>query len=42
MLDVLILFLVIILLPSVLWILFVAGALILGTVISIFDLRKKE
>ncbi len=42
MLDVLILFLVIILLPSVLWILFITAALIIGTVVAIFDMGKKE
>lgn len=42
MLDILILFLVIILLPSVIWILFISAAFIIGTVMSIFDLRNKS
>ena len=42
MIDVLILFLVIILLPSVIWVLFISAVLIVGAVAAIFDIGDKR
>ena len=42
MFDILILLLIIILLPSVIWTLFVLAVFVIGTVVSIFDMGSKK